>query len=106
MKKLVNTTKRLRVLDLNSFDDSGRRKSVHIAPESSVVIEDTEANSKQVVKALNKGIIKIDDLEKEVSKKPAVEKKEEVLKKPEQEETKMVKKFKKKNNKTSNKEDK
>jgi len=69
MKEVVNKTNRLLVCDLNSYDEDGRIKAIFLSPFESVSIEDTEANSKQLVVAEQKGLIEIKSSSKKSSKK-------------------------------------
>jgi len=103
MKEIINKTVRMMILDLNSFSESGLRKSIHIPPKSSIVIEDSEALSRQVIKAESVGAIEIKDAKE--AKKAFEAKEEKVQEEPKQEETKKLKKFTKED-KTNNKEDK
>jgi len=75
MKQVTNLTKNLRAYDLDSFDENGRRRAVHLAPGESVSLKNDDAASRQLVAALDRKEISIEDAK--AAKEDKEDKKEE-----------------------------
>ncbi len=97
MKQVTNMTKLLKSYDLDSFDDNGRRNSVHLAPGESVSLKNDDANARQIEAAIVRGELSVEDA------KAAKESAAKEEKKEESEESKTVTK---KSSKPKDKEDK
>lgn len=59
--KVFNKIDKKLILDLNTFDDSGRRNSLQLRPGESSELTEGELNSRQVVRAIEFGSLGVEE---------------------------------------------
>jgi len=64
MKEVTNLTRMSKAYDLDSYDDNGRRRAIHLAPRESIKLKDDDVRSLQLMAAEGRGEISIADTKK------------------------------------------